>query len=187
MVIIAFGYKKMRGKDSSCNFLKDWLSLEKPDLKVKKLGFADKLKDISFQLYGWSGLKPGDYYESHYNQKEVVLPLIGMSPREIWIGVGNKLREVYEDTWIKYALYGNVDADVVLIKDLGYPNEGEAVIKAGGFCYRVDRPDQPDIATDGREVSLDGWDGFCGIIKNVGTLRDLYADVINKVGVKHFS
>lgn len=185
MLIIGIGYKKGRGKDSSCNLLKDWLSEVKPHLKVRKVGFADKLKDIAYQLYGWAGLQPGEYYESHYEQKEVVLPLIGMSSRDIWIGVGNKLREVYADTWIAYALHG-VKADVVLIKDLGYPNEGEAINRAGGFCYNITRPDQP-FGTDGREVSLDGWPGFVDTLANDGTLHDLRNVVIEKIGKRHFA
>lgn len=186
MLIIGVGFKKSRGKDTACNLLKDWLSENRPELKVKKLGFADKLKDIAYQLYSWAGLQPGEYYEgANYNLKEVVLPLIGMSARDLWIGVGNRLREVYEDTWIAYALYG-VKADVVLIKDLGYPNEGEAIVRAGGFCYNITRSDQP-FGTDGREVSLDGWPKFTDTLENNGTLRDLRSTVIQKIGMRHWS
>jgi len=188
MLIIGIGYKKGRGKDSSCNLLKDWLSETKPDLKVRKIGFADKLKDIAYQLYSWAGLQPGEFYESDtgYKLKEVVLPLMCMSPRDIWIGVGNRLRDVYQDTWIAYALYGVKNADVVLIKDLGYPNEGDAIVRAGGFCYNVTRPDQP-FGTDGREVSLDGWPNFADTLENNGTLHDLRATVIQKIGMRHFA
>lgn len=173
MKIIAFGFKKGRGKDSCCNFLKDILHRERPELRCRKVGFADKLKDIAHQLYGWAGLQPGIYYETRYKEKEVVLPAIGKSPRQIWIEVGNYMRQVYGHTWIDFITQGGIKADVLLVKDCGFTNEAVRIRESGGLLYRVDR--EGPLADDPRETELDAWDDWDGIIDNGGDLNDLHA------------
>jgi hypothetical protein len=170
--VIAFGYKKKRGKDSICNFIQDHLSVTAPELTVIKIGFADKLKDVCYQLYGWAGLKRGVYYETHYAEKEIVLPRLGFTPRQIWIGVGNKLREFYGPTWIDFTLNGGLAADVVLIKDTGYRNEATAVREVNGYLYKLER--EGPLDPDPRETELDSWTDWNGILDNNGSLRDLH-------------
>ena len=173
MKIIAFGYSKRAGKDSCAKFLDSFLRVERPGLKIRKVSFASKLKDICWQLYGWAGLQPGVFYETEAGEKikEVVLPRLGKSPRTVWIEVGNKMREVYPETWLDFALLGTT-ADVLLITDLRFPNEGNKIIELGGRCYRVDRPDLVR-GQDAAEVSLDVWPYWYGVIPNDGTLFDL--------------
>ena len=173
MKIVAFGYKKGVGKDTCGKFLQTFLKLEAPDLKIKQISFAAKLKDISYQLYSWVGLKRGIYYESHRDKKEVVLPQLGLSPRQIWIEVGNKMREVYPNTWIDYALHG-VKANILVITDLRFCNEAHAILKADGTIIKIIRDGIPQ-GTDPAEVDLDILpDGHWNyIIENDGTLHDL--------------
>ena len=180
--IIAFGYQKRVGKDTCAKFLDSYLRVARPGLKVKKVSFASKLKDVSWQLYGWAGLQPGVYYETEAGAKvkEVVLPKIGKSPRQIWIEVGNKLREVWPGTWLDYVLLGGVTGDVVIITDLRFPNEGDAVIAVGGLCYMVDRPGM-EKGNDAAETALDNWPKWHGVVANHGTLADLH-DTVESIG-----
>jgi hypothetical protein len=171
MKIIAFGYKKGVGKDTIGKFLMTQLRIRHPGLNVQHVSFAAKLKDICFQLYGWAGLERGVYYETHRNKKEVILPKLGMSPRANWIEVGNKLREVYKDTWIDFALKG-VKADVIVITDCGFINEAIAIKKAGGFLCKVQRDGLPQ-GTDAREVELDTWHDWDYVVNNESTLEQL--------------
>lgn len=176
-MIIAFGYKKGVGKDTAGKFMSTFLKLEAPHLRVKHISFAAKLKDISYQLYGWADLKRGIYYESHRDKKEVVLPQLGLSPREIWIAVGNKMREIYNDTWINYALRG-IKADIIIITDLRYRNEAVAILENDGIVIKINRPDIPQ-GTDPAEVNLDSWENhkWDHIIENDGTLQDLNSEI----------
>lgn len=178
MKIVAFGYSKRAGKDTSAKFLDSYLRVARPGLKVKKVSFASKLKDVSFQLYGWAGLQPGVFYETEAGEKvkEVVLPKLGKSPRQIWIEVGNKMREVFPDTWLDNALLG-ATADVLIITDLRFPNEGEKINALGGWCYNVIRPGL-EKGHDAAEIALDDWTGWRGEIHNDGTLTDLHDKVI---------
>ncbi len=101
MKIITFGYKKCVGKNTCATFLTIALKLKCTEAKITNVSFAEKLKDISYQLFSWAGLKEGLYYETHRVEKEQRLSGdMNLSPRDIWIGVGNALRTVYQNTWI---------------------------------------------------------------------------------------
>jgi hypothetical protein len=169
MKIIAFGYKKGSGKDTAGKFLD--IMLRASNVKSCRASFADKLKDIAFQLYGWSGLKRGIYYETHRDHKELILPDLGLSPRDIWIQVGNKMREVYPDTWIDYVLNGRT-CDIIIVTDLRFQNEAEILLKNDATLVRMSRTGI-ELGTDPAEVDLDGWDRWHYDILNDGTMNDL--------------
>lgn len=172
MKIVAVGYKKGRGKDSLCNFIQNHLSIHCKGCSVKKVGFADKLKDVCYQLYSWAGLKRGVYYEAHYDEKEKILPALGMSPRDVWIAVGNNLREVYGYTWIHYVTKNPQPVDVLLVKDLGFWNEADEVrATENGVLVKMER--EGPMAADGRETELDKWSDWDTIVANHGDLHDL--------------
>jgi hypothetical protein len=176
MEIIAFGYKKGSGKNTIAKFLSTHIRCTHPGLKVTEVSFAAKVKDISYQLYGWLGLKRGIYYETHRDEKERPLELITLSPRQIWIGVGNKLREIYPDTWINYAL-NSVKGDIIIITDLGFINEAKAIRNQNGKLIKIIREGIP-TGTDARETELDNWADWDSIIKNSGSLDNLYNESV---------
>ncbi len=171
MKIVGIGYKKGSGKDQFATFMHTYIRCTKPGLCVKRVSFADKLKGISYQLYGWAGLNYGPYYETYRDKKEVPLPLIGKSPRQLWIEVGNKLREVHPGTWIDFALRGIV-ADIIIIPDVRFKNEARAIRNQGGTLIRIDRSNI-EQGTDPAEVELDDWDDWNIIINNNRDLKSL--------------
>jgi hypothetical protein len=170
-IILGIGYKKGSGKNTLGKLINTYLQRCCGKCVTKQVSFAEKLKDISYQLYGWAGLKRGIYYETHYDEKEVELPQLDLTPRDIWIGVGNGMRGVYTDTWINYALHG-VKANVVLITDMGFTNEATAIKKAGGFTCKITREGIPR-GMDARETELDSWTNWDFKINNNGGLSDL--------------
>jgi len=174
MQILAFGHQKNVGKDTLAQQVLTLAKSQRPDLQIVKVGFADLLKSMCHRLYGWAGLQPGYAYEDGPGRvrKEMQLATLGKSPRQIWIEVGNKLREVYEDTWIDAVLNG-IQADVLLISDLRYPNEAAKIKARGGRIIKVTRPGLPpshDIADDAL-LDYNAWDA---VVINNGTLEDLY-------------
>jgi len=173
--IITFGYKKGVGKSTAAKFLTTYLRLQ--GNTTKSVSFASKLKDIAHQLYKWGGLQRGVYYETNYQEKEVVLPLIGKSPRQIWIELGNKVREIHPDTWIQCALQPN-GIDYIIITDLRFPNEAKAIKEADGKLVKINRPNIP-TGTDPAEIELDNWNDWDEVINNTGSLKDLNDIVIN--------
>ena len=176
MQIIAFGYKKGSGKDTAAQFLITALKTNCPGTKIQRASFAAKLKDICWQLFGWTGLKPGSFYESHRELKEVTLRLGGMTPREIWIKVGNALRDVCPDTWVKSVLT-KTEHDFKIITDLRFWNEALAVRETGGILIRMDR-DVPR-GTDPAETELNTWKTWDYVVDNTGSLNDLNTQMVS--------
>ena len=171
MKIVGLAYKKGVGKNTTAKFMTTLLRCENPGLKIMEVSFAGKLKDICYQLYSWAGLKRGIYYESHREEKEVILPELGKSPRQIWIEVGNKLREVDPDIWINFALKG-AKADIIIITDVRFRNEAQAIRNNGGILLKIDRP-SIEQGTDPAEVDLDSWTDWDCVIDNIGSLKNL--------------
>lgn len=177
-MIIAFAHRKRVGKDTAAKFLDTALRLERPGIKVRKVSFAAKLKDICHQLFGWAGLQPGVYYENPANEskREEVLPAIGKTPRQIWIEVGNKMREVYPDVWVDNALRSLDSSYILIVTDCRFENEVNKIHELGGVVYKITRPDAP-VSDDASDCALEGFAGFDGIIVNGGTLKDLHNSI----------
>lgn len=134
------------------------------------LAFADALKATVKDLFRMTS----DQVNTQAG-KAAVDPRYGMSPREILQAVGVALRGVYPDIWVRYVLDVAAGLKRVVITDVRFPNEADAIIAAGGRIVRVERPGQPVIAqsTHISETALDSYPNFCSYIVNDGTLADL--------------
>lgn len=175
MKIVAFGHRRRVGKDTASKFLDTTLRIEARHLKIKRVSFAAKLKDICTQMFGWAGLQEAQYYEDHPEYREVILPEIGKSPRDIWIEVGNKMREVYQNVWLDYAMRG-IKADVIIISDLRFTNEATRVRQLGGMLIKVTRSNVP-VSDDASDSALDNWTDWDRIINNSGELGLLNSEM----------
>lgn len=176
MQIIAFGHKSRVGKDTSAKFLETELRLQ--GIRTKKLSFAAKLKEVCHTLFAWDGLREAAFYEQDENAKlrYVKLPTTDLTPVEIWQGVGNKLREVYSDIWIDNALRTPQIADLLIITDLRFPNEGIKIHSLGGKCVKVVNDNAPII--DGEtDKKLDGWPDWDDVINNSFDLGMLQSNI----------
>jgi len=170
-LIVALGHKKFVGKDTVANILCDRLGT----YLTKRVSFAAPLKTISHQLFGYGGLKDGDYYETHTAEKMAVLPLLGKSPRDIWIAVGNDMRQIHSEVWCQAGLSQAKNAATAIVTDLRYPNEAKALDEAGAVLVKIERAaalktdDVADCALDG----YDGWDiVYNNLHPNLDALRD---------------
>ncbi len=170
MKIIAIGHQKNTGKSTLAKYLITILRIRNKGKKIGQISFADGVKDVSYQVFGWTGIQPGIYYESHYKEKEIPLPC-GKTPRDIWIAVGNKLREIDKGAWIYSALFG-CDYDILIIPDLRFYDEAIALEEKKACLVKLNR-DVPR-GTDPAEVSLLGWNHWCMDIDNNSTLQNLY-------------
>jgi hypothetical protein len=177
--IIAFAHRKRVGKDSAAKFLETALRVGRPGIKTAKLSFASRLKEVCYMMFGWAGLQPGIFYEDDKNAslREVVLPKVGMTPREIWIKVGNKMREIYADIWIDNALCGSPNADILIITDLRFTNEADKVHSLGGKVIKIIRPGI-EVSDDASDCALDGYTGFDGTINNDGNLKAFHDKIV---------
>ncbi len=186
-LFIGLGHYKRTGKDSFADFLIRALHYRRPKLKVIKTSFAWKLKQICFELYAWAGLREPEFYETIHGGelREVVLEELGKSARQIWIDFGtDAVREhVYERTWLDYLLKSKHNADVVLVPDVRFRNEADAMQAMNATLVKVVRPGYgPGKNKPDRELlGYTGWHNVVGDEGSMGSLQrwaDQYAEWI---------
>ena len=176
MRIVAFGHRRFTGKDTCATYLKTEHVLHNKRAHVLKVGFGSLLKEMCHTLYGWAGLQGEDYYEQHPQEKETILPAIGKSVRDIWIEFGTTVcRSIYDNTWLD-VIFRGLKCDLLLIKDLRFPNEAEAIRKHKGILIRVDRNEAP-MCDDVADSALKDWTDWDYVISNNSDHKELYARV----------
>ena len=171
MKILALGHRQQTGKDTLANFMVTRIRLNNRRLNVQAAGFADELKDTCYRLYSWAGVKRKEHYEINPKERTVVLPLLGITVRQLWINVGNHMRQYDPNVWVK-ALLTRPGVDVMIIKDLRFPNEVQNVKEHGGNIVKVTRQGSP-IVTDGADDPLASYEEWDLTLDNDGTMEEL--------------
>ncbi len=175
-LFIGLGHRKRTGKDTFASMLAGELGINL-GLRVGIKSFARPLKVQAAAIYGWAGLQSPEVYEQKATEylREVTLPAIGKTPREVWIEFGMKMREIYPDTWLDILLKNedNIDYDVIIIPDTRFPNECQGILDHNGLLYRVVN-DRIAFSDDRADNALVGFEDYwTGDINNNGTLGDL--------------
>jgi hypothetical protein len=185
MQVLAFGHQKRVGKDESSKIAMSYLRLSGKYQNVQKKGFADKVKQQCYELYQWAGLQPGPYYDDPANAhlREQVLPLIGQTPRQLWIGHGMAVRQYYPNVWVDYLLK-STRAQFLIVSDMRFPNEAEAIHSLGGKVIKIVRPSiiHTSDAADDPLLDYTGWDD---ILVNDSDIAGLTIKV-HRILEKHF-
>lgn len=181
MKIIGLGCTAQVGKDTAAEYLE-----KKYPGRVKRVAFADKLKQVCMLLFGLS-------YEQCYGSKEIketVDPRYNLTPREIMQGVGEKMREIFPDIWIDTLFYTTIPDqckdgfDCFVISDVRYPNEGDKIHSEGGTLVKVLREAGGVSVGAGHssETAMRDYKDFDFILDNNGTFDEYYERLDNLVG-----
>lgn len=146
----------------------------------KQEAFADNLKGCLQLLCGWSL----DHTDGPL--KEVVDPAFGFTPRLALVEAGSALRKsLGTDIFIRgitQRLYKHLQSNPrykVVVMDVRYPNEAQAIRDLGGVVWRIRGPNREPGATamagvdmHPTETAMDGA-SFEAVINNTGTLDEL--------------
>ena len=176
MKIIAVGHYSRVGKDTFANYLTEELNEYAPTLKVTKLNFAWKLKDIAHQLYAWAGVREPEYYDTPGGAiaRDVILPALGMTPVQLWVKLGTPaIRDnVYDGTWVDWVLRGR-ECDVLIVPDVRFYNEIDAIRELGGTLIKVVRPGYGprNTVADRMLLNYTGWDYVIGAAGTMTSLK----------------
>lgn len=132
--------------------------------------YADLLKEIAAPML--------NMLFDNFNDQEVkqrYIDWLGMTVREFLQKLGTGVRNaIDQEFWVK-ALF-NTYTDNIIIADVRFPNEVEAIKERGGIVFRIERPGA-GAGNHVSETALDDYHGFDYIIDNVGTLEDLFNQV----------
>lgn len=170
MIIVGVGHKSDQGKDKFCDFVLTELRLKTRGKRIRKMGFADQLKQTFYQLYHWTGIKTPEEYESNRLLRTEIIPYFGTDIVTQWIKFGNHCRTYDEPIWINALLKG-AQADVLLLKDTRFPNEVRSIYEHGGEVYRIIRPGFPGRDSES-DHALDAWTDWTDtILNNLGLVE----------------
>ncbi len=144
-----------------------------------RLAFADPLKEGAAVMFRLSG------DQIHGSLKEVTDERYGKSPRQIMQALGTEFGRnlIHPDLWVR-AARARIDefrdfvappAGVVM-PDVRFPNEAEAIREWGGELWRVERPGIAAVAAHVSEHALDTC-SFDARFVNDRSIEELHADV----------
>jgi len=179
-MIIGIAGKAQAGKDTTAKMLACLLS--NPDITWDMYWnsdftfsqdhfirhYADLLKEVSQEMLDM----PFDDFNSQ-EVKQMYLDWLGMTVREFLQKLGTAVRkEIDPEFWVK-ALFNTYQNGNIIIADVRFPNEAEAVKARGGKLIRIERPGA-GAGNHISETALDDYKGWDIVIDNVGTLEDLF-------------
>jgi hypothetical protein len=176
MLVIGLGATAQVGKDTAATYLE-----KKYPGRFKRVAFADKLKQITMDLFGLS-------WEQCYGPqeiKEAIDPRYGKSPRKIMQEVGEKMREIYPDIWVDTVFHTTIPKhekegyDCFAASDMRYPNEADGIRRRFGFAVRVDRDGVGvEVGKEhSSETALKDYKYFDFTIDNNGSFEEFYTRV----------
>lgn len=170
-LIVGFGCKRLRGKDTAAAMLFDMLANR--HIEVRRDAFAATVKEVCQLVFGFT-LQQVHTIEG----KEAVDPFWGFTPRWALQTVGTEAfrRQIRDDVWVKVVERRHLLNDsVTILSDLRFENEALMVQRLGGIVIRVDRDIPFDKTQDqhASETGLDDFNDWDFVIDNNGTLMEL--------------
>lgn len=165
MLILGLTGHKKSGKDTAVIFLKEFL----PKLRIKRVGFADALKEDICKLVECDL----EYLEKHKDNFRLLMQGYGTDIRRQLFG------EYY---WINRLdvklgeLFRAGQTDLIIINDVRFKNEAEYIHNVGGKLWRIQR--KTDEAKDFHpsELELESLEPFC-IVDNSTSLAAFQHEV----------
>lgn len=182
-MIVGIGNNYQVGKDSAA------LALCR-DLGFRRVAFADKLKDLALEadplvtsstmtvnIGAGRGRLKWLVQGVGWDEAKRIYPEV----REFLQRLGAAARNVFGDEfWIEQALAGIEPGERVVVSDVRYRNEAEAIKALGGIVIQIERPGFHGDSHPS-ERDFDEWDGWDHVIVNDGSLKDLELKVVELV------
>lgn len=134
-MIIGVAGRAGAGKDTFADAIVEYHC----DISALKMSFAEPLKRAVMAVHG---LAWGDVF-TEAGKKAALPNYPGMTVRSALQDLGMWARDWYgPDHWVRLLLHNVERAGVtlVVVPDVRFPNEAEAIRAAGGMVVRIDRP-----------------------------------------------
>lgn len=149
--------------------------------RFTRIGFADALKETGKALLRAAKF-PEAHIEWHFNEgKDLVIPSpFGVTTRHLLQTLGTDWgrKLIKPSIWVEIAAAKVYRTDgPVVIDDVRFPDEADAIESMGGQVWRIHRPDSPVSTSHPSEGLLEGRK-FAADISNSGTIGDLMGAVI---------
>lgn len=141
--MIGFVGRKGAGKDTAAGLLAQ-LAWDRYRLDLRRVAFADPLKDLCADIFHAAYGVPGEFFHGTQAEKETPLNEYGLSVtgRQILQHMGTEgLRALAPDIHVRLAFARNVSliCDGYLYTDVRFPDEAAAIRSKGGVLVRLTR------------------------------------------------
>lgn len=175
-MIIGFGAKRERGKDTAVNIA--IRISENSGHPARRDAFAYPLKETCRIVFGFTD-------EQLYGKlKGAVDPFWGFTPRWAMQQVGTEMfrKHIGSDVWVRSLVHRAQEDSPdthLMISDVRFENEARAIQALGGKVVRCDRevPFDPEIDNHASEVALDNFNDWDAVLDNNGSLDNLRRQV----------
>lgn len=157
-VISISGYSRT-GKDTVAREIITTCRQLDPEFRAVRRSFAWLLKKTAHEVYGWAGVQPEAYYDENPEERHTIIPALGCDVVQVWIDLGMKLREIYQDTWIKQ-VEGEIESgkyDLVVIPDCRFKNEIDMADEHNARRVRTNREGAEPRGSDTHLDSVTDW------------------------------
>jgi len=135
------------------------------DPNIDYQGYRVNLKQI-VDAEGWEALK------EHSFEYRPLIQRMGMTARQLW----------GEDFWVERLFEWEI-AGHIIVPDVRFRNEADAIRERGGKIWRIERPGVSPTNGHLSEVSMDGYD-FDAVLVNDGSFVDFYAQAEVTLGAQ---
>jgi len=174
-LIVGFGSKRLRGKDTAANFMSALMVSR--GFQVRRDAFASTVKDVCQVVFGFSSEQM-----NNPDIKMVEDEFWGFTPRWAMQRVGTEAfrQQIRHDIWVKCLERRFLKDDrSVVVSDMRFENEAVSIREMGGFVIRVDRRIDFDENQDQHpsETGLDQFNEWDFVVENNGSLDDLEASI----------
>ena len=144
MQLIGITGRAGAGKDTICTIAREFLLIE--NKRVEIIGCATPLKRICADVFHTALNVPLiSFYGTQEEKEKEIENIPGWSGRKILQHIGTEgFRAVHSHIWAAYLLgsatsFFKAGVDVVLVNDVRFPEEAEAIQSFGGLVVRVYR------------------------------------------------
>ena len=129
--------------------------------------FASKIKDLLIEinpnLNNYFDLK-GAVDAVSWDQAK-----LSAEVRRLLQDLGVGARKIFgEDFWVSQTLNGIKPEDKIVVTDVRYPNEAQAIKDLGGIIWRIQRPGVLPVNDHPSESALDDWKYDKVLVNNSG-------------------
>lgn len=171
--IIGFAGAINAGKDTCTKFLLDYLT--EKGIPHQHLKFADKLKQVISIMTD----VPLEEIYTHEGKAKFI-PELNQTVGKLHQTIGDLMKQINPNIWV-YPVSRKFNSNLfIVISDVRFLSEANAIKEAGGIIIKIERNDKHDpLTSTGRdpkhnsETSLNHYEGFSTILHNDGTLEEL--------------
>lgn len=149
-----------------------------------RLPFAEPVKQMAVALLQGLGMEPEQIHNHLYIDRATLIPVLEVSGRRLLQTLGTEWgrQQIHSEIWVKHwqkrAEICRAAGQRIVVDDIRFPNEADAIRQLGGQVWLVERPGVSYRGRHASEGGLSTYAGFSRFLINGDTLLALREKVL---------